>query len=401
MVLDAAVNTTVNSTTNLTDIKQHNANTILNNSEIRNEIETSYEKAFEVISKVKTEVNKVNEVTAKAEATQSNKIKGLDLSGMKDSTVKIKQMNKAEQNVALVAAVQAINDLSATNRQKAIISDMLGLTQEGEASQESAASATTGATVTNDTTNKTKQEGFLPRFSQPYLERYGLKPMKYSLLRRCVFRESFGDVTFNTTVNDTLNDTKITQSSENWNESNTKNENIQSYASTLTEKSENVDEYVQNLKNNMAAAASASQSNEMEDIRAVGASGVTVDLEQTNEMAQDISAEFSDFMESVKKTLNESENSVTTDASMGQSAKTDQKATSTSDQSAEAENKTLNVTEQSKGLDIAGIILLIVVAVLLFRFFKNKGTNFISGEPFYDNKDGEHEVKKSAGGWIF
>ena len=407
-IAGASINGNIDLTTNTTEITQIQTNRIMNNSELYNEIKTSYEKAFEVVNKVRNEINMANEAMAKAETTQSNKVGKIDLSNMTNSNISISQKNKAEQNVSLIASVQALTDLEATNTQKAIIADMVGLTQSADNKQTADNTGTQDSSAVNDTLNKTDQKAsftFLPSFTNQYLEKFGLRKtfssgykMKkegFNLLKKYVFRETalFG-ANINIDVSNTVNDNKMYQSVENWNETNTKNTNIQEYASSLTEKTENVDENIQNLQNNMAAAAEASQSNELEELIGDGASGINYNLEQSNELSQAVTQEYGNFMETVKKTMNDSSLDSTSTSDIGQTTTNDQTSKNTSDQTAKVDNKTTNESSQSAGS--ASIIMIIVIVIVLVVVVGMFAKGFSSKEAFYDDPNFNENTKQNS-----
>ena len=388
-------NVNVDTTKNNTNVTQISTQKILNNSELYNEISTSYEKAFEVINKVRNEINKANEAMAKASTDQTNNGGGIKITGVHDSTISLSQKNKAEQNVSLIASVRAINDLDATNKQKAIIADMVGLTQSANNDQAATSSLAQDGGATNDTTNKTEQ--FLPIFSNQYLEKFGLgkvfskkyrmKKEGFSLLKKYVFKETamFG-TNFDVDVSTTINDTNMYQSNEQWNETNTKNTNIQQYASSLTEKTENIDENVQNLQNNMAAAAEASQTNDFGGVEIGDSSGLVFSYEQSNELIQNVTMEYTDFMETVKKAINEGDVSSTTDTTGDQSTANKQSSDSISDQKSDVENKTLNESKQGGG--IGNIIMIVVIIAVVAGLGGILFKGFMSKEAFYDGNSG-------------
>ena len=160
--------TTNNENDNRTDIKTTN---IVSN-ETLNQITTAYEQCYEVANKVKSAMDQKNIVDAKADATQTNTIDGLHISGTKDSSIDLSQSNVSTADIAIIASVQAIMELEQDDSIKAIVADMLGLTQSADNNTTNDNKEET----TNTNTNKTGQESqqtsaFCPRM----LERFAAK----------------------------------------------------------------------------------------------------------------------------------------------------------------------------------------------------------------------------------
>jgi hypothetical protein len=123
---DLNVNTNVsNSKTKQTTNEDNTAiNKILNSQDILDSINSSYDKTIEVLNKVSQEVNKSSEAIASSKTVQSNVInlKGAKLTG---TSITAKQANRA-----------FINEMNTDNKTKAIVADMLGVTQGSESVQE-------------------------------------------------------------------------------------------------------------------------------------------------------------------------------------------------------------------------------------------------------------------------
>ena len=114
--------------------------TLIQSQELMESINTAYNKTIETIVKIYEEVTKKNETQAKAVASQINVLSiktPEDACMLKMKNVNIKQSNQLEQNVALTVALESISNLTSDVVVKAIMSDMMGLTQTAAADQSS------------------------------------------------------------------------------------------------------------------------------------------------------------------------------------------------------------------------------------------------------------------------
>lgn len=147
--------TTNNQNENITN------NKLVNNisNETKNQINTAYEKVFNIATTVKNQMNRVNDVTATSGSNQSNNAT-FNFSGLDGGNFTVEQVNKAKADVALVATIQAIMDLKESNEVKAICADMLGVTNaSGNANDNSNAAATT-----NNNANTNQQGATTSKF---------------------------------------------------------------------------------------------------------------------------------------------------------------------------------------------------------------------------------------------
>lgn len=136
----------------------------IKNTQIYDMVNSAFNSSTDVLNEVSSAIDQANEMMAKASGNQSNVIDFTNIEGSKGVMISLDQKNKAKQDVALVAAVQAISDLKVDNTQKAIICDMLGLTNDITNSQGSASSSQQGSAVKNNATSKQTAK-FTPYFN--------------------------------------------------------------------------------------------------------------------------------------------------------------------------------------------------------------------------------------------
>lgn len=125
--------------------------------DIYKKIETAYDKTVETINRMSDKINDVTNSVAKASSIQINEFiveNEKDACMLKLKNMPVEQANKLEQNVELSTAIQSINELTSDSEIKAIMVDMLGLTQKSETQQD----ATTEAKQTSDQKQKNVQE---------------------------------------------------------------------------------------------------------------------------------------------------------------------------------------------------------------------------------------------------
>ena len=147
----ASINTTVNNANQSSSSTMKDLQTNKQTQDVYKKISTAYDKIVEAVNRVSDTLNETTESIASATSSQSNEfvlsadmdpscvseIMGLDLT----------QQNKLTQTVELNAILKNINDLSSDNEVKAIMMDMLGMTQ----------SSTTDQSAVSSTTQKAEQ----------------------------------------------------------------------------------------------------------------------------------------------------------------------------------------------------------------------------------------------------
>lgn len=405
-ILDASGQYTNNYTENNTNIDQKVSNKVLQNTEINNVIQSSYDKCFEVINSVKQAINQNIDVSQMVKVKQSNKVTGISLGDGSNNRVDLNMENIAEIRMAMVIGIQTIMQMDATNKEKAVISDMLGVSQKADVSNSATNSASATADITNKTNNETSQDTFtvqLPRYTQMYLERYGLnkkyrKAEHFNFMDNIILKECFLDFSLQITDNDTINNNNVTQSLENWTEQNTKQNNIQQYVNTLKSKSENISENVQNMTNNIKAATDVDQTNEIDGLDFGSGTGNVLNLKMANKSITNVTTEFKNYLTQCQKIMNENEKDIKSDVKSDQSAAAINAAKNEASAGATVVNDTSNVTSQSTGSIIKMIIAIVVVMIVGGMCFKGFGAG--GKDPFYDDPNYEEGNKaKFSGGY--
>lgn len=388
----------VNTTINKTNVSNNTSVKNFSESEVYNKVENAYNSAVEVVNEVRKTVNQVNDIANKAQTKQQNKVGPVKISGSKGVKLKVEQKNKALQQVSLVATVKAISNLQGDNVTKAIVADMVGLTQKADSGQDAKNSAATTNGVANTTSNERKQELFVNSILsggkghvtfEPYRTSY--RKEGFNLLKDSVYKECalFG-ANINVDVNTTINDTNITNNTEQLTSQKTKAENIQKYVTNISEKNKNLQEMVENLTNNLNAASEVDQSNILESLEIEDSEDVDVEFTQANELTQTLTTEFSNFVESASKTTNSNEISTDKTLTTDQGSSQTQTAVTETTTATVVENTTTNKSDQSGGMaSMKNIIIMVIVggiilgiAGLLFKggFGGGEETGFYAGK---------------------
>lgn len=145
------VNTAVNNAQQSSSSTMKDIQTNKQTQDIYKKISTAYDKIVEAINRVSDTLNETTESIASATSSQSNEfVLSADMDPSCVSEIlglNLTQQNKLTQTVELNAMLKNINDLSSDNEVKAIMLDMLGMTQ----------SSTTDQTAVSSTTQKAEQ----------------------------------------------------------------------------------------------------------------------------------------------------------------------------------------------------------------------------------------------------
>jgi hypothetical protein len=139
---------------------QIDTKTAIQTQDIYESISTAYDKCVETIIKIVEEVDKKNESEAKAVSSQINIVSiktPEDACLLKLSKINIKQSNELEQNVALTVVMESINNMTSDVIVKAIMTDMMGLTQGSDVSQKSTQKSTQGSVLKQVNVQKSAQ----------------------------------------------------------------------------------------------------------------------------------------------------------------------------------------------------------------------------------------------------
>lgn len=155
----ASVNTSVsaaNQESNSTAIDQQ---TILQTQDIYKKINTAYDKTVEIIQEVVKEYNETINSIASAKSTQINELIFTNENAclLKLKNLNVSQANDLRQTVELKTAIKNLNTLDIDNETKAIVTDMLGLTQSSDVDQTGTLETTQDNTTTQDSSQITTQ----------------------------------------------------------------------------------------------------------------------------------------------------------------------------------------------------------------------------------------------------
>lgn len=145
------VNTAVSNNSQTSNSTNIDLQTNIQTQDIYKKIDTAYDKTVETITKISETINETTDSIASASSIQINEFiieTPEDACKLNLKNLTLDQRNKLEQNVELTTAIQSINTLTNDSEVKAIMSDMMGLTQSSETTQDSK----------TDTTQKSEQE---------------------------------------------------------------------------------------------------------------------------------------------------------------------------------------------------------------------------------------------------
>lgn len=135
----ATISAQVNNNTNIMNSTMKDIQTNVMTQEIYKKIETAYDKCVETISKISEEINKTIDSVAAASSVQINEINintPYEACMFKMKHFSVNQTNKLSQEVELTTMLQSITTLTSDNETRAIMTDMLGLTQGSKTDQE-------------------------------------------------------------------------------------------------------------------------------------------------------------------------------------------------------------------------------------------------------------------------
>ena len=146
------VNTAVNNAQQSSSSTMKDIQTNKQTQDIYKKISTAYDKTVEAINRVSDTLNETTESIASATSSQSNEfVLSADMDPSCVSEIlglNLTQQNKLTQTVELNAMLKNINDLSSDNEVKAIMLDMLGMTQSSSTDQSAVSSTTQKAEQT-------------------------------------------------------------------------------------------------------------------------------------------------------------------------------------------------------------------------------------------------------------
>ena len=134
------VNTAVSNSSQTSNATNIDLQTNIQTQDIYKKIDTAYDKTVETIIKISETLNETTNSIAAASSIQINEFiieTQEDACKLNLKNLTVDQKNKLEQNVELTTAIQNINSLTNDVEVKAIMTDMLGLTQASKTAQDS------------------------------------------------------------------------------------------------------------------------------------------------------------------------------------------------------------------------------------------------------------------------
>lgn len=151
------INTSVSTNSQKSSAVNKSLQQNINTQDIYQKIDTAYDKVVDTINKMSETVNQTTNSLAGASSIQINELSfedPADVCKMNLAGLNLEQKNKLEQNVELTTAIENINSMTQDNEVRAIMSDMMGLTQTTDTTQ----AATSSTKQTSEQTQKSTQE---------------------------------------------------------------------------------------------------------------------------------------------------------------------------------------------------------------------------------------------------
>ena len=128
--LDVDVNINVNNVNEDNETYNENYKSIKNNTELYNEIEKAYDTSLETINKVAQTIDIQNKAESDTSADSGNTTDITIGDGNDGIDLDINQQAELNATISLAFVASAVAELQVSNTQKAIVSDMLGLTED-------------------------------------------------------------------------------------------------------------------------------------------------------------------------------------------------------------------------------------------------------------------------------
>lgn len=154
------VNTSVSNNSQTSNSTNIDLQANIQTQDIYKKIDTAYDKTVETITKISETINETTNSIASASSIQINEFiieTPADACKLNLKNLTLDQRNKLEQNVELTTAIQNINTLTNDTEVKAIMSDMMGLTQASETTQDSKTDTKQKSDQTQTNEQKTTQ----------------------------------------------------------------------------------------------------------------------------------------------------------------------------------------------------------------------------------------------------
>lgn len=383
----------------LTNTSQTIYQTIMNDSKKYNDVSKAIENALGVSKKIASAFKTEQEIIAENRTVQTNRISGKVLNVEAGGIFDLSQLNESQGEIGITMAVTEICNMDVNDETKAMVADMLDLTNENsseadfvklvedmantsnknKSSQSASTDQSLASTTKSDVDLTTKQTSSNASSSSADLTSE-VETKKSAFKERLVdvdvknTEKTLSGTTINTNVNtntDMSNTTNTNTSTLNSNNSDTStygrttnltntdvndttissdktlDENIQAYANKIAQNIDNVQENSKTLSDIMNNSNIAIQTN-IFDYEVVNIKGTLKDI-QSNRTINKITSAYSQFMKdfitAVNSTRNEATNSAKADNNMSSSgkAKTESKrsnsVSNTSDNTQETETK--------------------------------------------------------------
>lgn len=153
------VNTAVQNSSQISNSSNIDLQTNIQTQDIYKKIETAYDKTVETITKISETINETTNSMATAKSVQINEVRFDEKTAclLKLQKLDVTQTNKLKQNVELTTAIESINSLTTDNEIKAIMLDMMGLTQSSDTKQDTASKSTQKSSQEQKNEQTTKQ----------------------------------------------------------------------------------------------------------------------------------------------------------------------------------------------------------------------------------------------------
>lgn len=155
------VQTTVETSTEIIEDTQIDKKTLIQQQNLYESITSAYDKTVDTIIKIIDEVEKKNTAEASAKSSQVNVISiktPKDACLLKFKNINIKQSNELTQSVSLNIVLESMSTLTSDVMVKAIMADMMGLTQSAEATQTSVQKSKQGSVLKQTSLQTSKQK---------------------------------------------------------------------------------------------------------------------------------------------------------------------------------------------------------------------------------------------------
>lgn len=417
--LDVDVNINVDNVNEDNETYNENYKSIKNNTELYNEIEKAYDTSLETINKVAQTIDIQNKAESDTSADSGNTTDITIGDGNDGIDLDINQQAELNATISLAFVASAVAELQVSNTQKAIVSDMLGLTEDNISNTDQTQDGDNTGDATADVDVDTDIEHYsantssysihtlhklIPTSIRKHIYKGTNIPNSNSkrcktitpkqLLRKMVYmthnnklKEHFFDITPTVTDTNTNVTNKVSNIIEDLQENDTKETNIQKYISTLTDKVTNINEYSTNLENSLNQAVTLAQSNTFNLKIGDNNKDINIKINQINKMKTEVKASYESFMQTVSQTINNTDNEYSDDT-QGSQTNTDNTDTSqTGGNSGSSSGSSTSIFKVIRS-NIVNIIIVLVILSLVIGLIKW----FISNKSATNNTTHNYEM---------